>query len=655
MVIKVGFFIWLMVLVLGLLTHYRSILEGNEKGMEFKISQNHKVLTQEADWLNTSRLLVAQDFIGRVLLVDFWTYCCINCMHVIPKLNELEKEFGDSLTVIGVHSAKFVNERERENISNAIIRYDIKHPVVNDAHFKIWKAFGVSAWPTLILINPEGNIETTFSGEGNLRVMRDAIKKLLKKYSVISDPLPIKLERDKQPKTALSFPSKLLYVDNFDTKPALFISDSGNNRIVGVRMNGEMVITIGSGIAGYQDGSFETAQFSKPQGIAYKNNVLYVADTVNHRLRKIDFETKMVTTLAGTGERGSPLRSQSVDALPTALASPWDVALYPDDTHLVIAMAGTHQLWSYQIKNKQFSVLAGNGREFIDDGSLPYNSLSQPSGLSARNGKLYFVDSETSSLRLFFEGEVTTLIGTGLFDFGYEEGSRDHARMQHPLGLYADDDSIYIADTYNHAIRKYDLGKHELFNVSGNGKTGSRVGSLQETQFNEPNDIIKIKSKFYVADTNNHRIVILDVEQNKAEIMSFTQNVSTSKSERELSDDLPQVQKALFISVPADKKIRLSIRLPKGYKLNDSAPSWIALFDVTDKPVMIKEYTKDEAKTLSCHLPQLTPGRLYRLQATFYYCEQSQGAACLIMSYDQELRVNEYGGQNSIEIKIDIS
>lgn len=655
MTIKIFFLIGSIVIALGMLSYYNAQSKDIEKDMESKLTQIHKALTHEADWLNTSRPLVAEDLVGRLLLVDFWTYCCINCMHVIPKLNKLEKEFGDSLTVIGVHSAKFVNERERDNISNAIVRYDIKHPVVNDAHFKIWKAFGVTAWPTLILINPEGKIEATFSGEGDLGVMRDAIKGVLKKYAVMNKSLPVKLEQDKQAKKALSFPSKFAYVENFDTKPALFISDSGNNRIVGVRMNGEMFITIGSGTSGYHDGSFETAQFCKPQGIAYSNNTLYVADTVNHRLRKIDFGTKMVTTLAGTGERGSPLRSQSVDALSTALASPWDVALYPDDSHLVIAMAGTHQLWSYDITHKTLSVVAGNGRESIDDGSLPYNSLSQPSGLSARNGKLYFVDSETSSLRLFFEGQVTTLIGTGLFDFGYEEGSRDHARMQHALGLYADDDSIYIADTYNHAIRKYDHGKYELFNVSGNGKTGNRVGSFQETQFNEPNDIIRINNKLYVADTNNHRIVILDVEQNKAEIMDIAQNMSARKSEHELSDDLPQLKKASVINVLANKKIMLSVRLPKGYKINDRAPSWLVLFDVTNKPVMVKEYKKDDVKTLSCHLPELTTGRLYRLQATFSYCEESQGAACLIMSYDHELRVNEYGGQDSIEIKIDIS
>lgn len=482
------------------------------KNKELISTALHKAITQHNKWLNLARPLTPEDLQGRIILLDFWTFCCINCIHIIPELHKLEEEFGSALTIIGVHSAKFTNEKDQETIRAAIIKYGITHPVINDSDFHLWNLFGINGWPTLLLLNPKGRIEEIYGGEGHSQELNQAIHSLIKQYGdrITTTPLPIALEKTKQPHHSLNFPSKLEYVSDFEGQPLLFISDSSNNRILGVRPSGELHLSIGSGLSGSSDGSFSEAQFNKPQGIIYSNSTLYIADTDNHLLRAVDLHTKQVTTLAGTGHQGSYVLYGKLNALKASLSSPWDLAFYPTDREITIAMAGTHQLWIYSLETQMISIGAGNGHESMIDGFYPVNTLAQPSGLSAQDAQLYFVDSETSSLRVLEDKHITTLIGVGLFDFGYIEGTKATARMQHPLGLQADGSRIYIADTYNHAIRCYDTKTGYLSNYSGTGKRGTNLGTLQETEYYEPNDIVKAGTLFYIADTNNHRIVMLD-------------------------------------------------------------------------------------------------------------------------------------------------
>jgi thiol-disulfide isomerase/thioredoxin len=350
---------------------------------DMQITNIHKTLASQTGWLNTSRALTPEDLQGRIILLDFWTFCCINCMHVIPDLQYLENKFGDDLTVIGVHSAKFANERDTENIRSAILRYDIHHPVVNDFDFSIWKKFGVRAWPTFVLINPQGTIEQVYSGEGNRAEVEEDVERLRSTYAgkFVTAKLPIALEQKKNPARMelLQFPGKLAYTADFNGKPMLFVSIVGYDVIQWLNPDGHLEGEIGSHVKGYKDGAANEAQFNSPQGVLYKDGILYIADTNNHALRAYDFKTNKVTTLAGTGKQGYDRTAHNADALTTPLASPWDLAFYPDDKHIAIAMAGTHQLWSYDIEKKTVSVLAGNGRESIDDGRYPFNSLSQPS------------------------------------------------------------------------------------------------------------------------------------------------------------------------------------------------------------------------------------------------------------------------------------
>lgn len=493
--------------------------------MAAEIAPTHKVITSSGgEWLNTARALKAEDLTGRIILLDFWTFCCINCQHIIPELKTLEHEFGEKLTVIGVHSGKFGNEGDTSQIQQAIGRHEIAHPVVNDRDFDIWKHFGVRAWPTLVLIGQDGRVKNVYSGEGHTDEMREDIQALIKKGDVRADALPLKIfaPDPMSAKTPLAYPGKF-DVAEVDGAPRLFVADSAHHQIVMMDLDGRELKRFGKGSEGKKDGAADAAEFKRPQGVLYHEGTLYVADTENHLLRAIDVKSGEVSTLAGTGKRGSYRLWGSASALKTALASPWDLSLSADGKTLTIANAGTHQLWAYDIGKKSVRIIAGSGAESIDDGGYPENSLSQPSGLSRVGDTLYFVDSETSSLRQLKGDTITTLIGEGLFEFGLKDGTKESgARMQHTLGLFATADKIYLADSYNHAIRVYDIKTKTLTTLAGNGKAGMKDGALKQAQFAEPADVHLYNGKLYVADTNNSAIRIIDLEKGTVSTLKVT-------------------------------------------------------------------------------------------------------------------------------------
>ena len=488
-------------------------------------------LTQEKEWFNVSRPLHAADLHNRILIVDFWTAGCINCMHVMPELAALEHQFKEKITVIGVHSGKFLSEHVDQTIKQAIKRHNIIHPVVNDKNFVIWKAFDVNSWPTLMVINPGGHIYKEYQGEKHQEEIARDIKELLARFpQATTTPLPLKSEVSNSTQSLLSFPGKLAYADDFKGSPALFISDSGNNHIIVSQLDGKIIQTIGSGIQGFADGNLQTAQFNWPQGLLWdqENRVLYVADTKNHMLRKVDFDLNTVTRLAGTGTRGTHSVTTKDTPRDVALASPWDLAFFPVAPIIAIAQAGTHQIWLYEQGKNRLRILTGNGREGIKDGQHPYATMAQPSGLATVEDTLYIVDAESSALRMFRGHDLKTLVGKGLFNFGFTSGKAEDAQLQHPQGIAADKDAVYIADTYNHSIRLYNPNTQELSTLIGNGTAGSNLGIFDQTQLNEPNGMVKIGNRLYLADTNNHRIVVADLDTHEcSKLVLFENKTST--------------------------------------------------------------------------------------------------------------------------------
>ena len=296
------------------------------------------------EWLNTERPLSLRELRGKVVLLDFWTYCCINCMHILPDLKRLERKYANELVVIGVHSAKFFTEQETENVRQAILRYEIEHPVVNDNQMVIWSQYAVRAWPTLVLIDPQGKIVGYHSGEGIYEIFDKAIQQVIQTFEARGQldrtPLRFKLERERTPRTVLHFPGKVLADE---TSQRLFIADSNHHRILVVSLKDNTIQkVIGSGEAGFADGAFDKARFRNPQGMAYdpKTETLYIADTDNHAIRKADLRREQVETLAGTGEQSRVYPPRPGKGKEVALNSPWDVVLLGDRKDGLLVAAG---------------------------------------------------------------------------------------------------------------------------------------------------------------------------------------------------------------------------------------------------------------------------------------------------------------------------
>lgn len=459
-------------------------------------------------WFNSPYPLSLESLRGKLVLLDFWTYCCINCMHILPILHRLEERFSDKLVVIGVHSPKFAAEKEAHNVEIAIQRYGIHHPIIHDPEFILWQQYAVRAWPTLTFISPDGYVIGSHSGEPEEGKLIQTIEALLAAYEKEGKIQPGLLPFAQTPRqeSRLSFPGKIKPAGNGNWA----IADSGHHQIHLADTTGTILKTFGIGEAGFTDGG--QARFNLPQGLIADADFLYVADTGNHAIRRIEIETGRVITLSGTGARGHGLGTAE-RAGAVALASPWDLEIQPGKIYF--ANAGTHQLGLLDLAQDTISVIAGNGRENIADGPALEAQLAQPSGLALdpQGEWLYFADSETSSIRRLSLGpsaRVETLVGKGLFSFGHINGDFDIARLQHALGLCWFEEGLLIADSYNAALRKIDLQRRRIDDFASDFTCldpiclplGEPAGIQADPAHN----------RILVSDSNNHRILTFDLK-----------------------------------------------------------------------------------------------------------------------------------------------
>jgi thiol-disulfide isomerase/thioredoxin len=453
-------------------------------------------------WFNTDRPLSLSDLSGRLVILDFWTFCCINCMHVLPTLARIEAAFSEEVVVIGVHSPKFSAERDPENLKAAIARYGITHPVIQDPWMSIWEEYAIHAWPTLVILGPDGRELGRISGEPDAKILLAGISEMVKDMQAghLAPHLPLPTHPIKSESRSLRFPGKVKPLP----EGGLAVADAGHNRILLLSPEGKEIASYGSGQMGFKDGLGEAASFNSPQGLAVTPDTIFVADTYNHAIRRIDRNSGEVSTIAGIGRRGPILSFEDKPTARMALASPWDIEFFHG--RLLFANAGTHQLGSLDLLSGTARAIAGNGGEHITDGPGPHALLAQPSGLALdlRTKLLYFADSETSSIRCFdiTSGEVTSLVGSGLFDFGSADGPFADALFQHPLGLCLRGDELIVADSYNHALRRLDLA-------------GRKVETLNPTcrdelcrPLAEPAGVCALPDgRLIIADTNNHRLL----------------------------------------------------------------------------------------------------------------------------------------------------
>ncbi|MGW7458718.1 NHL domain-containing thioredoxin family protein [Streptomyces sp. NPDC054797] len=476
-------------------------------------------LIGKGGWINTGgKDLTLADFRGRILILDFWTFCCINCLHVLDELRELEEKHRDTLVIVGVHSPKFVHEAEHAAVVDAVERYEVHHPVLDDPELATWKQYAVRAWPTLVVIDPEGYIVAQHAGEGHAHALARLVEELEAEHEAKGT-----LRRGDGPYVApepvasdLRFPGKALLLPSGN----FLVSDSTRHQLVELAADGESVVRrIGSGSRG-----FTAESFNEPQGLALlPDGRVVVADTVNHALRVLDLESGAVETVAGTGRQwwqGSPT---SGPALEVDLSSPWDVAWWQGKVW--IAMAGVHQLWTWDPAEGTVEVAAGTTNEGLHDGPAAEAWFAQPSGLAAAGDRLWIADSETSALRYVTPAPdpsdgyvITSAVGTGLFDFGHRDGDAGQALLQHPLGVTAlPDGSVAVCDTYNHALRRYDPATGEV--------------STLATDLREPSDAVLVGGDIVVVESARHRLTRLRLPEEAVRVDAVAHRTQRAATE----------------------------------------------------------------------------------------------------------------------------
>lgn len=546
-----------------------------------------------ADWIGSRPLSLTKQLKGKVVLLDFFTYCCINCQHVLPKLREMELKYGEDASagfaVVGVHSAKFSAEKDTQNVAAAVERYDIRHPVINDDNMVMWNEIGVTSWPTLALVGPKGNLIAIWSGERQEQDIDHLVSAALEYYSDDIDHTPLPKPPKRIPALANRAPSPLRYPGKLTVSPegkSIYVSDSGNNRILQVDLASKQVVrTFGGGEPALLDAADPSqAAFHSPQGLSVWRDVLYVADTESHAVRAVDLLSGRVETIGGNGEQGFDYVAGNVGKA-QLLSSPWDVEVV--NGVLYVAMAGTHQIWSLvlpengnnRVYSNKWQVFSGSGRELEKNSSLGRTAgWAQPSHLSAAStGAMYVADSESSCVRaidLDDSKHPTRTIAGGdgllaenLFAFGDKEGRGARAKFQHPLAVCYDKrkDLVYVADSYNHRIKVVDnTGSAKVF--CGNGSPGLLDGAAKQAMFWEPAGLSLSPdgSKLYVSDTNNGVIRVIDTESKNVSTIqiSTSKKVSDGGSNGKLIPNRRRVVQVAFDAVNVKSMIKFSIAIP---------------------------------------------------------------------------------------------
>lgn len=557
------------------------------------------------NWLNTGgKSLDLEALRGKIVLLDFWTFCCINCLHVLDELRPLEEQYSDVLVTVGVHSPKFEHEADPVALAAAVERYEIHHPVLDDPELDTWKAYTARAWPTLVVIDPEGYIVAHLSGEGHADGLAVLIPELIAEHEAKGT-----LHRGSGPYVApeatsgtLRFPGKALFLpagrgstasgtaSDAGTragapaasadKGSWLVTDTGHHRLVELGTDFETVLaTFGSGTKGYADGpaagDAASAQFNEPQGLvllpedvaAKAGYDVVIADSVNHRLRGLSLTDGKASTLAGSGiqrlletgparvdEEGAGFSgSLGSDPLDVALSSPWDVVWSRKLNAVVVAMAGTHQIFSFDPLTGAVSIIAGNGLEGLLDGPAHEAWFAQSSGLAEdADGNIWVADSETSALRKLVIGDdgaitVESAVGKGLFDFGFRDGPAAEARLQHPLGVTVlPDGSVAIADTYNGAVRRYDP-------ASGTVSTLARGLA-------EPSDVIVDHTQSAGSEP-----LLVVVEANKHQLVY----VPIPKEAQQVDEGASQTHRPKSPVAPGTLDLTVRFTAPTGQKLDD--------------------------------------------------------------------------------------
>jgi thiol-disulfide isomerase/thioredoxin len=532
-------------------------------------------------WLNVDHALSLDELAGRVVVVDFWTSCCINCLHMMPILERVEKRFkGKPVVVIGVHSPKFDQEKEADRLRDILRDNRVEHPVAVDAQMAIWKAWGVEAWPTVAVLDTSGRVIWVAMGEPDEEDLTRVVASALEESKGSLAKGELKGVRP-EPETAgaLRYPGKVLALED----GGLAVADTGHDRVVLLDKAGAVSAVVGSGLAGKLDGSFEEASFRRPQGMTEVGGDLYVADTGNHMIRKIDRRRRVVSTAAGTGAIGyQRLHEKQALARDFALRSPWDLLHHKGVIY--VALAGSHQIGLFDPGKGTVKGFSGSGHEGRQDGDRWSSAFAQPSALATDGKELFVLDSETSSVRAvdLAKGDVRTIVGKDLFVFGDVDGDREKARLQHPIGMAYEGGSLWVADTYNSKLKRVNP-------ATGETKTVVAAG------LGEPAGVTARGGFVWIADTNHHRVVRVPLKGAAALEPVAVAGLSAPAVSVASEPIEPGTEAAALGTwvLPAGKPSRVTIRwrMPEGTAVNEGAPFklvWTETHGLAKTPETIK-------------------------------------------------------------------
>lgn len=449
------------------------------------------------EWVNTSQVPHSDQLRGRVTLLYFWTYDNVNSVNLLADLAWLENRHHDGLCVIGVHTPRYSAQRSADAVLKAVNRHHLRHPVASDPGFVLWQKLGVQAWPSVVLLDTQVRPVAIFTGEGRRQeidrritgLLDDAIAsdtRVYESWPAVTRP---------EPRLPLAFPARVIATDRH-----LYIADTAHHRVIETTLEGRILRQFGSGNAGYWDGRLVDCGLASPQGLALGKDCLYVADTGNHAVRRIRLLPGDVETVIGTGKPGRDRPQQHAEPTTVALCAPVDVVVHHE--HLYVTVAGQHQVWDLDLARGTLDVLAGSGQFGLQDGAGPYASFAQPAGIAALGPALFVADAGAGAVRAIriADRQVTTLVGSGIWEFGDAAGKRDTVRLQHPQGIAIDPRGlVFVADSYNSKLKAINLknGETRSFNLP--------------YRFHELEGVSLSQGALWIANTNAHEIVRVDL------------------------------------------------------------------------------------------------------------------------------------------------
>lgn len=460
------------------------------------------------EWVNSTPIDLHQ-LKGKVVVLFFWTSCCINCQHSLHYISKLRKKYADDPVVfIGVHSPKYDNEKQTTVLKNFLIKNRIDYPIINDRNRHMMSEYGIKSWPTLLVAGPQGKLLFSIIGENQKELLDDYIASVLDYYTEFSSDVIYTLSPLHKPHF---YPEKITFEP---VSKRMFISDTCHNRILVADLEGNILDCFKG--------------FNQPRGLFVDAHSLFVADSGNHCLKAVHLKSKLIATLGGNGWQGRDYKGGEVGMAQT-LSSPWD--LVKVDQKLFITMAGTHQIWTLDLDTGVIKNFSGSGAEQnYNSVNLLLAAWAQPAGISYGEHRLYIADSESSTVRAIDlkDNSTATLAGGSadnqdLFSFGDRDGQGEEARLQRPLDvewlpLFK---KVVVADTFNQRIKLLDPITQTLTTLCGKGEEGHQDGSFEDALFNEPSGIACNDYMIYVADTNNHCIRVIDLLKRTVDTLSL--------------------------------------------------------------------------------------------------------------------------------------